>query len=244
MKGKTEGVVATGLQRLKRLVVLGVPGAGKGTFTRLLRPQLMHCTTITAGDIIREEIKGNTPQGVRMKEIVDKGELVPDSMVTAMLMEYIKNAPGYVLDGFPRTRVQADHLQSTEFKPELALNFRIPDEVLVTKNTNRWNCVCCGQGYNTADIRGVFNGVRLNMPPLLPKVEGVCDKCGGALKRRTDDTEKVIQNRINVYHESSQPLLDLYEQEGILVNWDVRNGVEDAPELEQQLSQWCDELIP
>jgi len=141
------------------------------------------------------------------------------------------------LDGYPRTVSQSNLLHKSSMRPELVLELSIPEDVLVLKNTSRWNCQICGEGYNTADVRGWYNGVMLNMPPLLPKHSGICDKCGGTLKQRSDDTEETIRRRIKVYTRETKPILDFYEKEGLLCRWDVINGVQDYPQLAQKMDE-------
>lgn len=149
----------------------------------------------------------------------------------------------YCLDGYPRTISQCTLLHDSPMRPEVVIDFRIPDDVLVMKNTNRWNCQSCGEGYNTADIRGMYNGVMLNMPPLLPKNEGICDKCEGELKQRTDDTEETVRRRLKVYTSETEPLLDFYERQGVLLRWDVVNGVEDYPDLAEKVDTFFKKIL-
>jgi len=231
------------LKKLQRLVLMGVPGAGKGTFARLMKDDLDNVDTIVAGDLIRDNIKQKTPEGLIIKDLVDKGSLVPDDIVSALVMPKLNELNGrYCLDGFPRTIDQCNRLHNSSVRPELVLDVRIPDEVLVLKTTNRWNCTNCGQGYNTADIKGEYNGVMLNMPPLLPEKHGICDKCGGELKQRTDDTEETVRARLKVYTEETEPLIDFYEKEGLLVQWDVVNGVQDYPQLAKKIDDHLSRL--
>jgi len=231
------------LPRLNRLVLMGVPGAGKGTFARLMRDDLNDIDIIVAGDLIRDNIQRKTALGLEIKKLVDQGDLVPDEIVSSLVMPKLEELNGrYCLDGFPRTVSQCALLHDSPMRPEVVLDFRIPDDVLVMKNTNRWNCQTCGEGYNTADIRGMYNGVMLNMPPLLPKNEGVCDKCEGVLKQRTDDTEETVRRRLKVYATKTEPLLDFYERQGVLLRWDVINGVQDYPELAKKVNKFFSKM--
>jgi len=231
------------LPRLNRLVLMGVPGAGKGTFARLMRDDLNDIDIIVAGDLIRDNIQRKTALGLEIKKLVDQGDLVPDEIVSSLVMPKLEELNGrYCLDGFPRTVSQCALLHDSPMRPEVVLDFRIPDDVLVMKNTNRWNCQTCGEGYNTADIRGMYNGVMLNMPPLLPKNEGVCDKCEGVLKQRTDDTEETVRRRLKVYATKTEPLLDFYERQGVLLRWDVINGVQDYPELAKKVNKFFSKI--
>jgi len=232
------------LPRLNRLVLMGVPGAGKGTFARLMRDDLNDIDIIVAGDLIRDNIQRKTKMGLKIKKLVDQGELVPDEIVSSLVMPKLEELNGrYCLDGYPRTVSQCALLHDSPMRPEVVIDFRIPDDVLVMKNTNRWNCRRCGEGYNTADIRGMYNGVMLNMPPLLPKNEGICDKCGGELKQRTDDTEETVRRRLKVYARETEPLLDFYEKQGVLLRWDVINGVQDYPELAKKVDRFFKKIL-
>jgi len=232
------------LSQLNRLVLMGVPGAGKGTFARLMKNDLNDVHIIVAGDLIRYNIQRSTTTGLKIKKLVDQGELVPDEIVSSLVMPKLEELNGrYCLDGYPRTISQCNLLHDSPMRPELVLDFRIPDDVLVMKNTNRWNCQKCGEGYNTADIRGTWNGVVLNMPPLLPKEEGKCDKCEGELKQRTDDTEETVRTRLKVYSRETEPLLDFYERQGVLLRWDVINGVQDYPDLVKKVDKFLNRML-
>jgi len=232
------------LSQLNRLVLMGVPGAGKGTFARLMKDDLNDVHIIVAGDLMRYNIRRKTTIGLKIKKLVDQGELVPDEIVSTLVMPKLEELNGrYCLDGYPRTINQCTLLHDSPMRPELVLDFRIPDDVLVMKNTNRWNCQKCGEGYNTADIRGTYNGVVLNMPPLLPKEEGKCDKCEGELKQRTDDTEETVRTRLKVYARETEPLLDFYERQGVLLHWDVINGVQDYPDLVEKVDNFLGRML-
>jgi len=232
------------LSQLNRLVLMGVPGAGKGTFARLMKKDLNDIDIIVAGDVIRYNIQQKTTIGIKIKKLVDQGELVPDEIVSSLVMPKREELNGrYCLDGYPRTISQCTLLHDSPMRPELVLDFRIPDDVLVMKNINRWNCQKCGEGYNTADIRGTYNGVVLNMPPLLPQEEGKCDKCEGELKQRTDDTEETVRTRLKVYARETEPLLDFYEKQGVLLRWDVINGVQDYPDLVRKVDNFLSTML-
>ena len=131
---------------------------------------------------------------------------------------------GFIFDGFPRTIVQADKLQ--EFaKIDVVLNLSLPQDMLVEKAISRRVCKGCGQGYNLANIKkGEYD-----MPPLLPKVEGKCDKCNNVLIQRADDTVEIITNRLEVYNKSTAPLIDYYTKKGLLINFDIKKGLGDLP---------------
>jgi len=221
---------------LKRILVLGAPGAGKGTFIRLLNP-VLNLQVVACGDIVREMVKKESPQSNFMRERIEKGELLPDEMMTDLVTDkLISCTDGFMLDGFPRNEAQAQILDDCcDLRPQLAINFHLPSHVLINKLINRWNCSSCGQGYNTADIRTE----KLNLPPLLPKKKGICDKCEGTLTKRADDTdENVISNRLKIYDQESRRLLEYYSKRSILLNWEIRNGIADAPDVLKAMDNW------
>jgi len=221
---------------LKRILVLGAPGAGKGTFIRLINP-VLNLHVVACGDIVRELIKSESPQSNFMRQTMEKGELLPDELMTDLVTDkLITCTNGFMLDGFPRNKAQAQALDDcSDLRPQLAINFHLPYHVLIYKLASRWNCSSCGQGYNTADIRTE----KLNLPPLLPKKKGICDKCEGTLTKRADDTnENVISNRLKIYDQESRPLLEYYARRKVLLQWDIRNGVADSPDVLKAMDDW------
>jgi len=221
---------------LKRILVLGAPGAGKGTFIRLINP-VLSLNVVACGDIVREMIKSESPQSNLMRKTMEKGELLPDELMTELVTDkLITCTNGFMLDGFPRNKAQAQALDGrSDLRPQLAINFHLPYHVLIHKLASRWNCSSCGQGYNTADIRTE----KLNLPPLLPKKKGICDKCEGTLTKRADDTnENVISNRLKIYDQESRPLLEYYARRKVLLQWDIRNGVADSPDVLKAMDDW------
>ena len=191
-----------------KIIMLGAPGAGKGTQAKLIAEKY-GVPHISTGDIFRANIKNGTELGKEAKEYMDKGLLVPDELTVRLLLDRVaqddcKN--GYVLDGFPRTIPQAEALTNAlnaiEQKMEYALNIDVPDENIIHRMAGRRACVGCGATYHVE-----FNP---------PKVQDVCDVCGEALILRDDDKPETVMNRLNVYHEQTKPLIDYYEKQGIV----------------------------
>ena len=196
-----------------RAVLLGPPGAGKGTQAVKL-VEKYGVPQISTGDIFRANIKQGTELGKKAQEYMNKGELVPDSLVVdlvkdRLLQDDCKN--GYLLDGFPRTIYQAEELdkflKEQGQKLDAVINFQVGHDTLIKRLTGRRICKNCGAGYHI-----------VGMPP---KVEGICDKCGGELEQRKDDTVETAENRIVVYNESTAPLIDYYEKSGDLKNFNA-----------------------
>ncbi len=186
-----------------KIIMLGAPGAGKGTQAKMIakKYEIPHIST---GDIFRANIKNNTELGRKAKEFMDQGLLVPDEITLDMIMDRFaeddcKN--GYVLDGFPRTIPQAEALtkalEAVGEKVDYAINVEVPDEAIVSRMSGRRACVACGGTYHI-----VFTPT---------KVEGVCDACGGDLSIREDDKPETVLKRLNVYHSLTQPLIEYYD---------------------------------
>jgi adenylate kinase len=204
-----------------KLIFLGPPGAGKGTYSTRICEQ-KGWAHISTGDILRENVKNQTEIGAKAKEFMERGELVPDEIITDMVKERLQEPdaqPGFIFDGFPRTKAQAESLEKLT-NIETVINLVIPDWVLVEKILARRTCENCGQIYNIADIRFGPNN-EYKMPPVVPNTEGICDKCGGRLVSRSDETKEVIENRLNVYKEQTEPLIKYYRKKGILKDVDV-----------------------
>ena len=191
-----------------RLVLLGAPGAGKGTQAKILIEK-HKIPQISTGDLLRAAVAEGTALGKEAKSFMDKGELVPDTVVLGMVEERIKKddcKAGYILDGFPRNTAQAEALDkmldALGMGLTAALSVDVPKEDLMKRLTGRRTCKSCGQMYN------VYFGPS--------KAEGVCDKCGGPLFQRDDDKEETIKRRLDVYDAQTAPLIDYYSKKGIL----------------------------
>lgn len=195
-----------------KIVMLGAPGAGKGTQAKMIAAKygIPHIST---GDIFRANIKNGTELGMKAKQYMDQGLLVPDELTLELIMDRFAAddcANGYVLDGFPRTIAQAEALTASlgakGEKLDYAVDVEVPDEKIVARMGGRRACTACG---------GTFH-IQYNPP----KTEGVCDLCGGKLTIRDDDLPETVQKRLNVYHSQTQPLIEYYTKEGILKSVD------------------------
>lgn len=183
------------------IVLLGPPGSGKGTQGELLSEKLGY-TRLSTGDMLREAVRNGTELGKKAKGYMDSGALVPNDLIIGLMKEKIDSAKGgVILDGFPRNIEQADAL-AKQVDVDLALDLDVPDEELVSRLTNRRSCPDCNAVYHL-----------INNPP---KVADVCDKCGGKLYQRDDDTEATVKNRLKVYRDNTLPLIGYYQKKGVL----------------------------
>ena len=203
-----------------KIIMLGAPGAGKGTQAKKIAAKYS-IPHISTGDIFRANIKNNTELGQKAKTYMDKGELVPDALVVDLIMDRFKEpdcANGYVLDGFPRTIPQAEALDKAlnaqNESVDYAINVEVPDENIINRMSGRRACVGCGATYHIQ-----FNPT---------KVEGVCDVCGEKLILRDDDKPETVKNRLSVYHEQTQPLIDYYAKKSILAEVYGTKDMEDV----------------
>lgn len=203
-----------------KIIMLGAPGAGKGTQAKMIadKYQIPHIST---GDIFRANIKNGTELDKEAKKYMDQGLLVPDELTVKILLDRVAQpdcANGYVLDGFPRTIPQAEVLDKalTELndKIDYAINVDVPDENIVKRMSGRRACVACGATYHIEHIP--------------PKKEGVCDKCGETLILRDDDKPETVLNRLKVYHDQTQPLIDFYTKKGVLKSVDGTVDMQDV----------------
>ena len=194
-----------------KLILLGAPGAGKGTQAEILKTKL-GIPTISTGNILRSAMKNGTPVGLKAKEYVDNGKLVPDDVIIGIITERLQEADcanGYILDGVPRTIAQADALEAAGIRFDAVVAIEISDERIIERMSGRRVCEVCGSSYHI-----------VNIPP---KTAGVCDACGGKLVQRKDDNPETVKARLEVYHKETEPLKDYYQAKGIL------KSVEDQP---------------
>ncbi|MEM0449413.1 MAG: adenylate kinase [Methanomassiliicoccales archaeon] len=194
----------------KTIVLLGPPGSGKGTQTEKLCSELK-LTKISTGDLLREAVRNNTPLGIQAKTYMDAGKLVPNDLVIALVKEKMANVRGgVILDGFPRSLEQAEMLDRIA-KVDIVVDIQVNEENLVKRLTLRRTCKSCNAVYH------------LEFNP--PKNKDVCDKCGGELFQRSDDTEKTVRERLRVYKEQTLPLTDYYFKKGILYKVDGEGDI-------------------
>lgn len=203
-----------------KIIMLGAPGAGKGTQAKMIADKY-DIPHISTGDIFRANIKNGTELGMKAKAYMDQGALVPDELTCDLVVDRIKQADcenGYVLDGFPRTIPQAECLDAAlkgmGEAIDYAINVDVPDENIVRRMSGRRACVSCGATYHIEHV--------------LPKKEGICDRCLSELVLRDDDKPETVLKRLGVYHEQTQPLIEYYTKAGVLVDVD---GTKDMMEV-------------
>ena len=187
-----------------KLILLGAPGAGKGTQADILCKEL-DIPTISTGNILRAAIKNGTPTGMKAKAFMDEGKLVPDDVIIGIITERVAEedcANGYILDGVPRTIAQAEALEKAGIVFDDVVSIEISDEVIMERMSGRRVCEACGASYHLVAVP--------------PKQEGVCDKCGGKLVQRKDDAPETVKARLEVYHKETEPLKAFYAQRGLL----------------------------
>ena len=199
-----------------RLILLGAPGAGKGTQGEIISKKL-GIPTISTGNILRAAVRDGTPVGLRAKALIEAGSLVPDDVIIGIVAERVakddcKN--GYILDGVPRTAAQADALEENGIVVDKALCIDVPDEVIRERMTGRRTCSKC-----SATFHVVSNP---------PKADGICDFCGGELTIRKDDMPETVMHRLEVYHRETEPLIKYYSERGKLVTVDGCDKLEDT----------------
>jgi adenylate kinase len=210
-----------------KLILLGAPGAGKGTVAKLLT-EMDGSVQISTGDILRAAVKAGTELGKKAEAAMKAGELVSDDLIMGIMGERLKEddcKAGFLLDGFPRTIPQADALkvllENMGIKLDAVVNLVVPREEILNRLTTRRTCVDCGEIYN----------VRSNPP----KKEGVCDKCGGDVVQRDDETEEAISKRLDVFNEQTAPLVEYYRNEGNLLDADSTNSKNVVEVIKKEL---------
>ncbi len=203
-----------------KIIMLGAPGAGKGTQAKQIADKYS-IPHISTGDIFRANIKNGTELGKKAKQYMDQGALVPDELTCDLVMDRIQQDDcknGFVLDGFPRTIPQAEALDAalgkTNEKMDYAIDVDVPDENIVNRMSGRRACLNCGATYHLISIP--------------PKVEGICDRCGSEIVLREDDKPETVQKRLKVYHEQTQPLIDYYKNQGILKSVDGTQPMDEV----------------
>lgn len=203
-----------------KIIMLGAPGAGKGTQAKRLAEKFT-IPHISTGDIFRANIKNGTELGKKAKGYMDQGLLVPDELVVHLVVDRIKQADcekGYILDGFPRTIPQAEALDNAlkaiDEKVDFAVNVEVPDSDIVSRMSGRRACLNCGATYHVVTIP--------------TKVEGICDTCGSEIVLREDDKPETVLKRLEIYHNQTQPLIDYYTKQGILKEVDGRKNMTDT----------------
>ena len=198
-----------------KLILLGAPGAGKGTQADIIK-QKLGIPTISTGNILRAAVKNGTPTGLKAKAFMDAGQLVPDEVIIGVITERLQEsdcANGYILDGVPRTIAQAEALEQAGIRFDAVVALEVPDQRIVDRMGGRRVCGSCGASYHIVHIP--------------PKTEGVCDACGGELVQRKDDSPETVLSRLEVYHKETEPLKDFYEARGVL------KTVDDLPTVEE-----------
>ena len=187
-----------------KLILLGAPGAGKGTQAERLCKTL-EIPTISTGNILRAAIKNGTPTGLKAKSFMDAGQLVPDEVIIGIITERLAEEDcknGYILDGVPRTIAQAEALEKAGITFDAVVSIEISEEEILRRMSGRRVCGACGASYNVDFVP--------------PRVEGICDSCGGKLIQRKDDTPETVRERLKVYHTETEPLVDFYANRGLL----------------------------
>jgi len=198
-----------------KLVIFGPPGAGKGTLAQGLQSKL-GIPHLDMGELLRDEVRRGTDVGKIVSAYISQGKLAPDEVVFQVLRQKLEQTKGYILDGFPRTPAQAEMLEKVS-PPDLVLNLVVPEEVIIRRLSARRLCEKCGAIYNL-----------ISLPPAK---EGICDRCGGRLYLREDDRPEIVRERLRVYKEQTEPVLEFYRKKGIL------QEVEGAESKEETLNR-------
>ena len=202
-----------------KLILLGAPGAGKGTQAEIISEHLS-VPAISTGNIIRAALKAQTEMGIKAKEFIDKGLLVPDDVVIGIVRDRLEEDDcknGFILDGFPRTVPQAQALDDMGIEIDKVIDIQVPDEKIVQRLSGRRVCSGCGASYHLLYKK--------------PEKDGVCNSCGAQLVQRTDDREETVLERLKVYHEQTEPLVDYYRKKNKLVVVEGQEEVSDTTAL-------------
>lgn len=197
-----------------KLILLGAPGAGKGTQAEILCDEL-HIPTISTGNILRAAVKDGTPMGLKAKSYMDAGALVPDDVIVGIVKERLAQpdcANGFILDGMPRTIVQAEALEKMGVEIDKALNIQADENLIIERMSGRRVCAKCGASYHIK-----------NKPSAK---EGICDRCGGELVIRKDDQPETVRDRLKAYHEQTEPLVGYYRERGKLIDIPDQGSIE------------------
>ena len=206
-----------------KLILLGAPGAGKGTQAEILCDRL-NIPTISTGNMIREAMKSGTEMGLKAKEYAENGKLVPDEVVIGIVDERLRMEDcqnGFILDGFPRTIPQAEALDRMGIIIDRVVDINVPDEVITRRVSGRRACLDCGSTYHIETKK--------------PNVEGICDRCGSTLVQRKDDLPETVLERLHVYHAQTEPLRDYYAAAGKLLVVDGQQGIQEIAEQTLEL---------
>lgn len=202
-----------------RCLIMGAPGAGKGTYADGIKKHF-GIPHISTGEIFREAIASGSEMGLLAKKFIDKGNLVPDDVTNAIVKERLKKADcsdGFLFDGYPRTIAQAEAfdemLKEFNIKLDVVINIDVNDDIIISRIINRRTCPSCGRGYNIVSLK--------------PKKEGVCDDCGTALYKRKDDNEETIKSRLEVYNRQTKPLIDYYAKQNLLLEVDGAGSISE-----------------
>ena len=211
-----------------KLILLGAPGAGKGTQAEILSDTL-GIPIISTGNILKKAIREGTPLGLEAASFINSGALVPDATIIGIVKERLSHddcANGYILDGVPRTIVQAEALEKMGVEVTDVISLEVPDELIEERMTGRVICSKCGSSYHKVTLK--------------PAKEGVCDRCGSELVTRKDDTPEVVKARLETYHQTTEPLKDYYAKKGLLVEIE---GVGDVSEITERIMNVLKEKV-
>jgi len=211
------------------IVMLGSPGVGKGTYAEILSDKY-NIPRISVGDLFREAIRDETELGKKIRGYVSRGDLVPDEMVVELVKERLQKDDcknGFFLDGFPRTIAQAEAMEKFK-KTDKVLNFVASDRIIMSRLGGRRTCRECGAVYHVENIPS--------------KVEGICDRCGGGLYQRSDETPQAIKNRLRVYREKTKPVVDYFREKGLLADVDANYRIEEVDKVISQCERHLQNL--